>query len=453
MAFNPAVQMDGEHVKQCESLCECERPHVKQCEPSKGNGWPHVKQCGPDDRERGNDFFSRAKDRRYAAPTPPTAAESEAPTPAHSTTREKAESLAQRKMLGWILGTVERAHANVRRWGREEGSEPTAALLVKVALINTALIPWTQAVGRISTHSALNKLREVGEPLSEPVKGEAWVYARANMQNHNFYLGETCDWPRRVRDHARATYRHSLGCPNPCKRCGDHVKYRRHRVASPDRWIMIPLRRCQSKAEALRVEDTLIKGLKPQVNARPRPYWLLKPTYANDIRDRPKERKGRVPPNWRERSVQGRRSRDMESEERPLLTTYTTMKDSKEYYDLYQLCEANAGKEVQVRIERGDLDATKKTAINADFGDSMVRVEGVPGSRVLLRYHDFTRGREHGNNNASLSAEHNTGFHVHTSTNPTKFYVIWISVEKKRWSDAVKSVFIEIEDARRMPDG
>ena len=88
----------------------------------------------------------------------------------------------------------------------------------------------------------------------------ALVYARVNLRSPDMYIGYTENWKQRFGAHWRQTCKHSKMHPKGCKGCNEHLRYRKHRVANPEEWIMVPLSICKNKPEAKAMEKSLIQS-------------------------------------------------------------------------------------------------------------------------------------------------------------------------------------------------
>ena len=86
---------------------------------------------------------------------------------------------------------------------------------------------------------------------------------------------------------------------------------------------MVKVAKCQNKQEARVVERQLIQKWKPNINEGDKPFWLLKKTYANDLRERKRQQERPRAPPWQKTGKEECR------EHKPVqaFTTYEVVED------------------------------------------------------------------------------------------------------------------------------
>ena len=291
----------------------------------------------------------------------------------------------QRKMLGHVMARIEEAQKLLGK----EMAENTDGLSAKrqqfTFRVNQLLWPWLKAMCRISDRTELRRIHEwwlrQGEPEMEKVIAGHVVYARFSTGAREFYIGETQGYTERVKRHAYETVRHGVDCTRPCKGCGEHWKYRKHRVAKPETWVMVPLACVRDRSEARQMEDLLRLRWKPTLNAVDKPYYLLKDTYARDFREVKKTRpRGRAP--W-QGGNQSRRPCDGATRQvtRYDSEAHTALGGHGSAYNLASLCEASEEKAMVVWVRPGYTDLTNWRRLRLEWGQSYVKVIRPDGTR------------------------------------------------------------------------
>ena len=64
------------------------------------------------------------------------------------------------------------------------------------------------------------------------------IYARFNLINNEFYIGQTKNWRLRFEQHTREVCKHKRGL---CKGCNAHHSYTRQAMLHPSSWVTMPL--------------------------------------------------------------------------------------------------------------------------------------------------------------------------------------------------------------------
>ena len=62
-------------------------------------------------------------------------------------------------------------------------------------------------------------------------------------------------------------------------------------VCDPHLWMMLPVARCASKHEAVRVESELIRLWRPSLNQGDRPFWMMQERYVTEFKLRTRSRR------------------------------------------------------------------------------------------------------------------------------------------------------------------
>ena len=304
-----------------------------------------------------------------------------APDSAESAVKETLRSVCtnlQRKMLGHVMARVQKVQKLLRdemeRDGRRIMSTEHKKLLSRV---NQLLWPWMQALCRISNRKELQRIHEwwqrQGTPAMTRVTKCNVVYARFNTRTQHLYIGETEDYMQRTEQHAYGTFRHGMECANPCRKCSEHCRYRKHRVAEVHEWVVVPLAVVRNRAEAKQMEDLLRLKWKPQLNGGDRPYYLLKDTYARDIKDVKKVDRRCAP--WK-----GAKPGTCMDGTRRVVTSYVySLSRGKnvtrgEGYDLEGILEAGVGKKLTIEVKPGYTDLTNWRRARLVWGGSYCKI-------------------------------------------------------------------------------
>ena len=290
----------------------------------------------------------------------------------------------QRKMLGHVLARIERAQALLGEMIAAGGTDALkAAHQRRLFTMNQLLWPWLQALCKLSMRRELKRIGEwwkrQGVPHMERVLKGHVVYARFNMRTQHLYVGETEDYQQRVQRHAYATFRHGTGCTKACRGCSEHLKYRRHRVAATHEWVVVPITPVNDRAEARQMEDLLKLKWSPQLNIGDKPYYLMKDTYARDIKE-VKRRDKRSHAPWQGGGVR------KTSLTRQAVTLYESERlagaeVTRKAYKLERLLEAGDGTGIKVCIRPGYVDLTDWRKLRLVWGSSYVKVIRPDGSR------------------------------------------------------------------------
>lgn len=261
----------------------------------------------------------------------------------------------------------------------------TEAVKREVTTLNELAHPWILLLGKITMHKRLRQVADIRTQthMRDEPTGPV-VYARVNTETNDMYVGETKAWENRVKQHFVATCRHRHGAANPCKACREHIKYKKHRAASPGAWITIPLMEMREKYEARRGERKLIRELKPNLNAADRPFWLLKDQYVAVYKTTRLKKTGEKP--WSDKAVTAHGAA------LPFFTTYKF--EGSEYYDFAMILSflADKGTAGRVQLVPGKFDLTRWSRVRERFGGSKLRTHGDEPYDGIL--HDWRK--EHG---------------------------------------------------------
>ena len=305
----------------------------------------------------------------------------------------------QRRLLGVIMRRVYETQdffsIMYRDWGSRQSCVP-AGFKAMMSDLNDALIPWLAVAAQIVRHKQLERLSlawgERGPPTGNDLKdGNAIVYARVNLTTESMYVGETEHWQSRQHQHMDATFRHSTDCKSGCKGCREHKKYRMHRVVKSSAWITLPVRVCNSKMEAKRLERWATLKWKPSLNQGDLPFWMLRYNYQAS-KETESRGAGARPPPWARGGDGGPPERidgAKETERKPLLTEYICVdKDGEEQaraVDFGALLHTGSteAEAMFIRIQPGTHDMTRWKRVKQVFKRSIIRqVEGEGTSQV-----------------------------------------------------------------------
>ena len=206
----------------------------------------------------------------------------------------------QAKLAGCALNQIEIAQSFLGRWVYSEVGTLPAKFKRLIARVNEKIMPWVKVLVMTVDAQPMKRLSEwwarQGCPWEYRARGVNVVYARFNIHTDVFYVGETEDWQQRQQQHAYETFRHSAGCTNRCRGCKEHRKYTRHAPIPMHEWITVPLMRCKDRPDAKAVERMLIDRWSPKLNGREIPRFMLKDSYAKDLKRR---KAGSRKPPWR----------------------------------------------------------------------------------------------------------------------------------------------------------
>ena len=274
----------------------------------------------------------------------------------------------QRKLLGYVLEKIYKANDFMATFCYEDSrSYLTNCVKETVVKLNTALEPWYLLLGKITGHKRLQQINAWKQPGHEEKK--FCVYARLHLTSQtDLYIGETQNLGERIKQHYFATCKHRHDAPNPCKRCNDHSKYRKHRTAMPHEWMMIPVTYASSKKEARKMERLLIKNLKPNINASDKPFWLLKDTYAQQYKNAIRKRKNPSAAPWR-LNKEGTREDTVEQVDMPMFTTYVHQGNT---YMNFAAVLNTIVIEDPIIITPGKHDITNWKRVRIAYGDSLI---------------------------------------------------------------------------------
>ena len=308
----------------------------------------------------------------------------------------------QRRMLGYLVKIIFEVQDFMGAWLYKNSDRVTAEEQRKMEKMNGLMLPWVRGVAKIIQNKTWEKIDELWKEQGE-VKGieGAVVYARLDLQSNHMYVGETTNWTQRVKRHAYMTFRHSLSCTKRCKGCAEHIKYNCHRVAPAHRWLMVPLKKCEDKEEAKKLEHKLQKQWKPNMNQGDKKVWAIKFAYVSDYKTRAKK-DNRDPP-WRKKMVEAQVERNrvrmhpkpyfgfvsktekVEKSQRRMVTKYTYK--GEETMDLLKIIQRNEGETFQITVTPGVVDLTDWRKIRKEYGKSFVRViyGDTPSKTLILR--------------------------------------------------------------------
>ena len=193
----------------------------------------------------------------------------------------------QRCFLSVVLQKIFLVQDFIKIYRENLASEGVARLdLASMIKLNDILRPWFQILVLILKHKQCERICALNggdtSGITKDLDKVDIVYARINIECNAMYIGRTGDFSNRCKAHFSATWRHNNECAEKCKGCREHVRYIKHRPYLPEKWIMIPISLCESKAEAIATESFLIKKWQPSINGadKERPYWMVRPTYS-----------------------------------------------------------------------------------------------------------------------------------------------------------------------------
>ena len=122
-------------------------------------------------------------------------------------------------------------------------------------------------LGTLCPETSLGRALRFGERAPSPEAlqcGKNVVYVRVNLSNNDMYVGETEDFEQRVETHYMRTLAHMVS-DRRCKGCSEHAKYNKHGSVHASGWLMVPVRMCASRGEALLLERLVDRRLKLNV--------------------------------------------------------------------------------------------------------------------------------------------------------------------------------------------
>ena len=227
------------------------------------------------------------------------------------------------------------------------------------------MITWRSLFPRLTGSKVIRKIMEVYDFKDEICTRGPVIYVRFNLATHDLYVGETDDWENRVKRHFSAVCRHSMECPRQCIGCDEHLKYMKHQVVEPHRWVMIPILACESKLEALKLEKRLIRRWKPSLNSKEKPYWNLKDTYCRQARRRRTTMRKTSPP-WQ---IPGN---ERGTSSRPMFSTYWV--GGKRFYNLATVLHKYRNKGTAISVRRGNMDVTNWRNTLRSYGTSRTSI-------------------------------------------------------------------------------
>ena len=271
--------------------------------------------------------------------------------------------------------------ARIQRKAVYKGNQLAKGSLAAVAQITNGMIPLVWALHERRPIRGLSRLAEAREKTVN--MGNCIVYVRCNLVTNDTYIGETENWNRRVREHFTQTMRHSKKCPNVCRGCKEHQKYRSHQKILPHKWIMLPLMSTKGKTEAKRIERRLIKRYKPSLNRGDKPFWLLKDykgAYLQSIKA--SNKRTRTPP-WKQQDRDSPETLESEDEEQPLFTKYES--PALMTSDLMNILRLTGGKPVTVKVWGGKMDITKWPNVYRHYGNSYIS-DGIDAPTILAKW-------------------------------------------------------------------
>ena len=287
-------------------------------------------------------------------------------------------------MLGLLMCEIRRAQDYMESTVRGDRTALTAEHQRLMFRVNEYIQPWIRAVSRILSHGVAERMDEWmklhGEPSAEDRLRKNVVYVRMNLRDQHSYVGETEQWVKRVQRHAYSTFRHGDRCTNPCKKCGEHQKYTRHRSNPIQDWITVGVATCETKAEALQLEAVLTRKWKPTMNMHAKPYWACKKTYARDLGTASRASHQRIPP-WR-RAPQQRTSAVQANVQMRYVTQYEA--NGEKYYDFRRIMEKYMEKGVTVTCDIGRMDLTDWRQIRRKYEHSYVKVHHEDGNSETM---------------------------------------------------------------------
>ena len=320
----------------------------------------------------------------------------------------------QRCMVGYIQAKIDLAHQYLASHAYAENGEMTARHHRCVTRVNHALIPWINALCKIVKKPTYEKLdrwwSSEGMPKIENDTPLHTVYARINTKNDDMYIGETENWERRQIQHTYMTFKHSRECKKPCTGCRDHKKYPKHKSANAHEWITVPLATAPNKVEARRIEKLLVKTLRPNINAREVPFWLLRDNYTQDLRQTKSMDKREAP--WKRTE----KAKPICNSQR--ITRYETATGSG--YDLENILDTHVKKEVTIYIKMGHHDLTNWSHIRTFYADTEVHVQ-TTNAEYTVPMKEWTP-------------------RTHSTLRTTKYYKITLTPEKQVVTDRTQTL-------------
>ena len=230
--------------------------------------------------------------------------------------------------------------------------------------INKAVAPWLLIFGQITGHKSI---RQIIPYIQYQKENTHTIYARVTVTNpHYLYIGETSNFDERTKRHYFETCKHRFHNTRPCKGCRAHACYLKHRVALPHEWITIPITTANNPREGKKIESFFIKTLKPNINAEPKPIWMLTASYAKTmVAHRKRDQKS---PFHTKKTTHARFRYDI-----PPFTTYKC--DTGIFYDFSQLIyiHEQLGKQnIKIHIIPGKHDFTKWGRVRRIFGKTTI---------------------------------------------------------------------------------
>ena len=290
----------------------------------------------------------------------------------HESVGEKAVKYhMQRKLLGYIMHNIYKAHDFMAMFCYEDQrgfiTNNVKEILVR---LNKALTPWYLAYGQITKHKRLQQIAQWKHQGHH--QGKCCVYARVAIRsNKALYIGETQDLNARIGQHYCATCKHRDEASNKCKRCKEHGKYKKHRVAPPHEWLTIPITYAATKMEVKKIESNLIRILKPNLNVADKPFWLLKDNYAQQCKNYCRRRKESANTPWKGNkdniNSEGNRHKR-------LYATYICLGNT--FMDILPILRGATTETVTVTVNPGHHDLTNWRKIRQQYGSSIVYTQG-----------------------------------------------------------------------------
>lgn len=134
---------------------------------------------------------------------------------------------------------------------------------------------------------------------------------------------------------------------------------------------MVPLFITNTRVENEKAEKKLMQKWRPDINARARPFWLLRDMYTDYLRAVSRKRSGIKP--WGRKETKGARAAA------PMLTRYSCQ--GIDYLDLQTVFDKHLAtdRRLSIKVVPGQHDLTKWAKIRQRYGESMIEVAEYKG--------------------------------------------------------------------------
>ena len=247
------------------------------------------------------------------------------------------------------------------------------------------LRPWVMMLGKLVSHKWLRMISEMGEGQHGRLreKDNNIIYLRFNLRNEAAYVGETTKWKDRVTRHYTATWRHNVLSKLPCKKCIEHQRYIKHRVAEPHEWMMIPIMNIQGdgkpednpekKQIRLQMETWICNRYEPSINNDKRPFQYLNFRYDWKTDNQRKVSEKRRP--W-QRIKKHKQQREYKRTQRPFFQYIAEGIDTdRTFYNFESILKESevSGNAINVTIRPGKHDLTKWKSAKEKYGETTIR--------------------------------------------------------------------------------